>query len=168
MTPLIRVPVEAIEASLEAMQRVGASAREVALFWLGDIDTFDVTTVVLPVGPGVQWEPLSLRLGEAWMLRLAELCDELGVVVLGAVHSHPVAARMSGIDRDAFFHGPDCVSIVIPDYGWTSIEDAAMSWAVFIGLPRNGWRPGSWGDEVEIIVGDVNVVELRSRDAQGT
>lgn len=168
MTPLIRVPIEAIEASLEAIQRIGAGTREVALFWLGDVETVAVATVVLPVGPGVQWEPLSLRLAEAWMLRLAELCEELGVVVLGAVHSHPVAAFMSGIDRDAFFHAPDFVSVVIPDYGRTRVEDAASTWAVFVGLPGNGWRAGSWGDEVEIIAGDVEIAELPARDAQGT
>ena len=167
MTPLIRLPIAAVEASLASILRVGSGSREVALFWLGSNETLTVSTVVLPVGPGVQWGSLSVHLDEAWMLRLAELCDDLDVIVLGAVHSHPMGAFMSGIDRDAFFHAPDFVSIVVPDYGRTTIQDAPNAWAVFAGLPRNGWRAGSWGREVAVVSGQIEIIELEVRDAQG-
>lgn len=167
MKPLIRVPLAAVESSVDTVGRVGLGAREVAVFWLGDAATLTVTTVVLPVGPGITWESLHLRLDEAWMLRLAELCDKLDVIVLGGAHSHPADAFMSGIDRDAFFHAPDFVSVVLPDYGRTRIEDATTTWAVYAGLPGNEWRQGSWAGDVEVVRGEASVIELGGPDAQG-
>jgi hypothetical protein len=165
--PLIRVPVGAIEQSLAAIQRVGRGDREIALFWLGDAASLTVDTVVLPRGPGVRFEPMSLRLSETWMLGLAEMCDDRGVVVLGAMHSHPGAAFMSEIDRDAFFHAPDVVSVVVPDYGRTAIEDALTAWAVFVGLRGTGWRAGTWGGDLELSAGGATLEELGGMDVPG-
>jgi hypothetical protein len=167
MMPLIRVPIGAVESSIDAMERVGFGAREVALFWLGDAATLTVSAVVLPVGRGVVWESHHLHLDEVWMLRLTDLCDKLDVVVLGGVHSHPLDAFMSGVDHDAFFHAPDFVSVVLPDYGRTSIEDATRSWSIYAGLPGNEWRPGSWADDVEVVAGEASVIELGGPDVQG-
>lgn len=160
MSPLLRLPMGALTRSIDAIQRVGDGEREVALFWLGDTESLTVRTVVLPTGPGVLWQPLSLRLNEAWMYTLAQRCEELDQVVLGAVHSHPEAAFMSEIDRDAFFHGPDCVSVVVPAYGRTTVADAATSWAVFVGERDNAWRRGRWGVDLEIVAGDAPLIEL--------
>lgn len=166
MTPLIRVPIGAVEASVDALSRVGHGAREVAVFWLGEAVTMRVSTVVVPVGPGVTWGSRHIHLDEAWMLSLADLCDSLSVVVLGGVHTHPADAFMSGVDRDAFFHAPDFVSVVLPDYGRTRINDATGSWAVYAGLPANEWSRGSWADDVEVVDGEVSVIELGGPDVQ--
>lgn len=162
MSELVRLPIGAIERSLDAIRRVGAGWREIALFWLGSPDDLVVDLVVLPTGPGVRWDSLSLRLSETWMLALAELCDERGVVVLGGVHSHPEAAFMSPVDRDAFFHAPDFVSVVVPSYGATNVRDAPDRWAVFVGLPENDWRRGRWDVDIALLDGDAPLHELEA------
>ena len=164
MTPLIRFPVGALEASVDVIEQVGQGLREVALFYLGDAATLTVSTIVLPVGGGVVWASHHLRLDEPWMVRLADLCDTLGAVVLGGAHSHPADAFMSGIDLDAFFHAPDFVSIVLPDYGRTKVDDAGASWAIHIGTPGNEWRRGSWSADVAFAVGEARVIELAGPD----
>jgi proteasome lid subunit RPN8/RPN11 len=166
MTALVRVPAAAVEASLDAIGRIGAGTREVAVFWLSNAASLEVSVVVVPAGRGVHWGPRSIHLDESWMLRLAECCEERELVVLGGVHAHPEAAFMSWIDRDAFFHAPDFVSVVVPAYGRTDITDAFETWVVFAGLPGNRWRPAAWGDDVCVVAGDVTVVDLEGRDGQ--
>jgi hypothetical protein len=160
MSVLLRLPRGLAERSLDAIRSVGAGERETALFWLGDASTLIADTAVLPAGGGVRWHPLSLRLSESWMLALAELCDQRSQIVLGAVHSHPETAFMSLVDRDAFFHAPEFVSVVVPSYGRTRLADAASTWGVFIGTPGNRWRTGRWGGEIELVGGDGRLVKL--------
>jgi hypothetical protein len=160
VTGLLRIPSRAVEHSLELIRGVGEAHREVAVFWLGSPSTFFVDTIVLPVGRGVQWNRLSLRLSEEWMVVLGEVCERRELVVLGAVHSHPEAAFFSAIDRDAFFHAPDCVSVVLPSYGATAMVDAAQRWGVFVGLPFNQWRPSTWEAEVSIVTGTHELLRL--------
>ncbi len=162
MSALVRVPEGAITATLGAIQRAGEGRRESAAFWIGRADTLVVDTVVLPLGDGVSCQPRSLRLSETWMVALAALCERRDAVVLAAVHAHPDEAFFSPVDRDAFFHAPDCVSIVLPSYGYTSTADAEARWAVFVGLPRNGWVRRRWQDVVDIVGGRAELVELEA------
>ena len=150
MSALLRISTVGVDRTLVALREAGGGRHESCAFWLGDATRADVTRIVIPQGPGVVLRPLSIRISEAWMDRLGDLTDESGLVVLGATHTHPETAFFSPIDSDAFFHAPGCVSVVVPNYGASRLDEADRAWGTFIGLPWNQWRPSRWSDEVEI------------------
>jgi proteasome lid subunit RPN8/RPN11 len=129
---------------------VSGLAVESAAFWLGDAATMRVNAVIVPSGAGVTFEALSIRISERWMMALDRYCVEHDAVVLGAVHTHPQDAFFSGIDADGFFHAPDCVSVVLPAYGTTRMDEASSRWAIYVGLPLGGWRQATWTDTVRV------------------
>jgi hypothetical protein len=160
MTKLLRVSEATISRTVEAICTAGAGEREAAVFWLGRADGVEVDTILIPTGPEVECFPLALRISERWMVRLADFCDQTGRIVLGAVHSHPGEAFFSFVDADGFFHGLDCISVVLPAYGKTTWADARSGWALFVGLRDNQWRRGHWDNGIAIGETIADVVEL--------
>jgi hypothetical protein len=150
MSHLLRVSNETLNQTVAAIRDAGADKVEAAVFWLGRLDTLEVDVIVRPSGAEVERFSLALRISERWMVRLAETCERLDRIVLGAVHSHPEAAFFSFIDADGFFHALDCISIVLPSYGHTSAEAARTDWGLYVGLPGNQWRQGRWDEDVVI------------------
>ena len=148
MTSLLTIDPAAVDETVRLLDVRGERRVETAAFWLGDPGTTEVTVVVIPTGSGAEFGPLRLRLTERWMIALDRVCEQRGIVVLGAVHTHPDHAFFSGIDADGFFHAPDCVSVVLPRYGATSLLEAATKWAVFVGLLFGEWRAATWDDVV--------------------
>lgn len=147
MTLLVIDP-KAIDATLRALTEVSGLSVESAAFWLGDASTMRVSAVIVPGGTGVNFDALSIRISERWMMALDKYCLAHDAVVLGAVHTHPRAAFFSGIDADGFFHAPDCVSVVLPAYGATRIDEASSRWAIYVGLPFGDWSEQTWTDTV--------------------
>jgi len=147
---LLVIDPKAIAATLTALREVGGLAVESAAFWLGDATTMRVRAIIVPSGPGVRFDPLSIRIAERWMMALDRYCVEHDVVVLGAVHTHPETAFFSAIDADGFFHAPDCVSVVLPAYGATHVDEASSRWAIYVGLPFGAWRDATWMDTVRV------------------
>lgn len=150
MTKLLRISAPAVAATIEEVARVSDGRREAAAFWLGPSDTLEVQTIVIPSGRGVSLQPLSLQISEEWMNLLGEFCDTTGQIALGGVHCHPEAwSDYSEIDADGFFHAPDFVSVVLPNYGRTELAKATQ-WGLYVGLPWGQWRPSRWDSEVDI------------------
>ncbi|MEA2677352.1 MAG: hypothetical protein QOJ81_1493 [Chloroflexota bacterium] len=160
MTQLLRVSEATIWKTVHAIREAGAGDREAAAFWLGRVDRLEVDMIVVPTGPEVELFPLALRISEQWMVRLANLCEKTGRIVLGAAHSHPGEAFFSYVDADGFFHAVDCVSVVLPAYGDTTWANARSDWALFVGLRDNEWRPGSWDDDIAMGETTADLVEL--------
>ena len=148
MSALLRISSRGVDKTLVALREAGSGHNESCAFWLGDPTTARVERIIVPHGAGVVFRPLSITISEAWMDRLGALTDETGLVVLGAAHTHPDTAFFSPIDADAFFHAPDCVSVVVPNYGGSTLTEADGAWGTFVGLPFNEWRASRWSDEV--------------------
>lgn len=157
----IRLGRDALATTLDEILRIGEGRREAAVLWLGDRTDLLTRVVCVPEGPGVEWRPLGLRISEEWMDRLGAVCDQRDLVVLGAAHSHPVAAFFSPVDEDGCIHAPDLVSVVIPNYGLTTIAEASRTWSVSIGLPFGRWREGSWQDEIVLEEAQTELLHLR-------
>jgi proteasome lid subunit RPN8/RPN11 len=151
MSPLLRISSDAVAATIDELAKVSDSRREAAAFWLGPTETLTTQTIVIPEGRGVLLQPLSLQISEEWMNLLGEFCDSTGQIVLGAVHCHPEEwSAYSEIDADGFFHAPDFVSVVLPNYGRTELAVADTAWGVYVGRPWGAWRPSRWTREVAV------------------
>jgi proteasome lid subunit RPN8/RPN11 len=150
MNALLRISPSAVTATIDEIAKVSDGQREAAAFWLGPTGTLATRTIVIPAGRGVVLQPLSLRISEEWMNLLGQLCDLTGQIILGGVHSHPEGAFYSGIDRDGFFHAPDFVSVVLPNYGKTDLAAAETDWGVYVGLPWGEWKASRWGSAVAL------------------
>lgn len=150
---LIRISTAAVAATIQQVASASDGRREAAAFWLGSPENSSVKTITIPAGEGVELYRRSLRMSEDWMNLLGEFCDSSQQVVLGAVHSHPEEAFHSEIDSDGFFHAPDFVSVVVPNYGNTALANADSEWAVYVGLPWGKWRSSRWGTEVLLVEG---------------
>ena len=81
---------------------------------------------------------------------LADHCDAHEQVVLAGLHSHPSAAYHSEVDDLGLLHAPDFVSIVLPNYGFTTLDEAPTSWAVYVGVEGGSWRQSSWASAVRL------------------
>ena len=160
MSHLLRVSRESLDQTVAEIRAAGAGEVEAAVFWLGSLGTLEVDVIVRPSGLEVEQDPLALRISERWMVRLAETCERLDRIVLGAVHSHPEAAFFSYVDADGFFHAPDCISVVLPSYGNTTVESARTDWGLYVGLPGNRWRPGRWDEDLMVAGPDARVLVL--------
>jgi len=151
MSTLLRISRSAVAATIYEVAKVSDCWREAAAFWLGPSETLATQTIIIPQGRGVVLRPLSLQISEEWMNLLGEFCDQTGQVVLGGVHCHPEDwSSYSEIDADGFFHAPDFVSVVLPNYGKTELAEADERWGVYIGLPWGHWRRSHWQREVAI------------------
>lgn len=144
MSHPLRIASMAVKETIGAVERSSSGKREAAAFWLGSPTALTVETIVIPTGRGVIFEPFSISLSLEWMNLLGEFCDSTSTVVLGAVHCHPARAFYSEIDRDGFFHSPEVVSVVLPNYAKTELAEAATEWGIYIGLPWGLWRPSTW------------------------
>jgi len=151
VSPLVRISPAAVSKTVLELDKRSSGRREAVAFWLGSPESLAVQTIAIPTGRGVVLERRSLRLSEVWMNVLGAFCDRSGQIVLAGVHCHPEDAFYSEIDSDGFFHAPDFVSIVLPRYAKTALENAESEWAVYVGLPWGKWRRSRWGIEVSLV-----------------
>ena len=150
MTALVNVAPACVQATLGVIAANGQLGLEGAALWLGSASDLRVQTVVIPTGDGVAFESRGVQLSARWMDALGAVCDELDQVALAGVHSHPLAAFHSEVDNDGFLHAPDFVSIVVPRYGATVLNEADDEWAICVGLPNGRWRSSSWSSAVNL------------------
>jgi hypothetical protein len=148
---------DALAATLSAIKYAGRGRCESAVFWLGIDTPRTVSAIVVPVGSGVEWHQRWLRLSVEWMLELNELCETRREMVVGVVHSHPTDAFFSDIDADGFFHAPGCLSLVLPQYGKTSLGER-QRWALMVGEEGGIWRRANWSDEIALEADSVHEV----------
>lgn len=150
MSHLLSVSPACIRATLEAIAARGHEGLEGTAFWLGSVATLEVEGLVVPRGQGVWHGPRGLQISAEWMILLADHCDNRENVVLAGLHSHPHAAYHSEVDDLGLLHAPDFVSIVLPNYGFTTLDDAPTDWAVYVGVEGGAWRQSSWASAVRL------------------
>lgn len=109
-----------LPSSIEAMRPLGEGGKEGLALWFGTLDdegVAEVTHVVQPVGPGFESTPLYLRLSMRAIGQLTEWADNLGVFLIGQIHSHPGNfVELSELDIRQGFRFQDFLSVVCPHY----------------------------------------------------
>ena len=138
-----RIPEAALAASLLEMARDGVRGNEGVALWLGRRGggQAEVTHVVALRGPGVVKRPDQLVIQAALINDVTDLAIELGVVLVGQIHSHGelYGTDLSYADRTLGIRVPYYLSLVAPDYALrprTRLEDCG----VHVFEPGSGFR----------------------------
>jgi len=127
------VPELAFAASLQEMARDGVRGDEGVALWLGRRGNgqAEVTHVVALRGPGVTKRPDQLVIQPALVNEVTDLAIELGVVLVGQIHSHGklYGTDLSHADRTFGIQVPFFLSLVAPDYALrpqTRLDDCGV------------------------------------------
>ncbi len=115
------LPESALVDSLREMSRDGVDGDEGITLWLGRRaqGKAEITHLIGLRGPGVIKRPDFLSI-ESWLLNdVTDLAIELGVVLVGQIHTHGrgYGIDLSYTDRKCGVRVPHYLSIVAPDYG---------------------------------------------------
>lgn len=143
------VPTDAFRTSMEEMRRDGIDGNEGVALWLGRREggAARVTHVVALRGPGVTRRPDLLRI-ESWLLNdVTDVAIELGVSLVGQIHSHGPFGTTDLSPTDVIYGVtvPYYLSVVAPDFAAsprTRIDDCG----VHIYEPRTGYRRLSFAE----------------------
>jgi hypothetical protein len=135
MTMPIQIPMSIVNIALDDLEYWGQRGVESIALFLGrwGKTTAHATTVVLADEPGVTRAVGLLRLSELWMLRLTQYCDEQNLSIVAQIHSHPHDAWHSFTDDHHLVHGPDLLSLVVPNFAQSADDRDHTNWAVFVG-----------------------------------
>lgn len=137
------IPESALAASLQEMARDGVHGDEGVALWLGRRGggQAEVTHVIALRGPGVTKRPDQLVIQPVLVNEVTDLAIELGVVLVGQIHSHATdfGTDLSYADRTYGIRVPYYLSLVAPDYALrpqTRLEDCG----VHVFEPKRGFR----------------------------
>ncbi len=114
------IPESALLDSLNEMARDGIAGREGITLWLGRRikGLAEVTHLVALRGPGVIKRPDFLRI-KPWLVNeVSDVAIELGIALVGQIHSHGpgYGTDLSIVDRHFGITVPYYLSLVAPDY----------------------------------------------------
>jgi len=114
------IPEPAWRESFREMALDGRFGNEGVALWLGrrEGDQAEITHVVVLRGPEVIKEPDLLVIGASLLNDVTDLVVELGVRLIGQIHSHGTryGTNLSYSDRQNGIKTPGYLSIVAPDY----------------------------------------------------
>jgi len=128
-----RIPEEAIRHSMMEMAIDGAFGREGVAMWLGryEQNTAVVTHVAALRGAGVRKAPDQLLISADLVNDLTDKAIDLGLVLIGQIHSHgPLhGTSLSVTDKRYGISVPGYLSAVAPDYAMrpsTSVDECGV------------------------------------------
>ncbi len=128
-----RIPTSAFAQSLAEMARDGLLGNEGVALWLGHRGDgqAEITHVVALRGPGVIKRPDQLVLPPEIVNDVTDLAIQLGVVLVGQIHSHGAfyGTNLSFADRNFGIKVPYFLSLVAPDYALrtdTRLQDCGV------------------------------------------
>ena len=113
------VPGDLFRTTLTALRREGRDLVESTAYWAGSVsdDTAAITTLIVPIGPGVRMHRLQVRVSDRVVAAIDAMLDPPYRVLLAQVHTHAGEAFHSAVD-DAY--GIDTfgfISVVVPEFG---------------------------------------------------
>jgi hypothetical protein len=158
-TQFWRLPKAAIEDSLDEMAHDGDSGDEGIVLWLGK-DTgeiADITHLIRLRGPLVERRKNYINIHPALFNDVADIAIELGLRLVGQVHSHGpgYGVDLSPTDRIYGIHVPSYLSLVAPDYART-------------GAPLHDWGVHVYTDEAGYIRLSGDEARRRLQITEGT
>jgi hypothetical protein len=128
-----QIPEDALHLSMKEMANDGALGREGVAMWLGRYEgnTAVVSHVAALRGLGVRKAPDQLLISADLVNDLTDKAIELGLVLVGQIHSHgPMhGTALSLTDKRYGISVPGYLSVVAPDYAMrptTAIQDCAV------------------------------------------
>lgn len=129
-----RVPPGVVRSSLEEMALDGETGDEGICLWLGDNDEQGGATISQLVrlrGPGIVKSPANIQIAPELMRQVHEVAQDLGVTLVGQIHSHAPwhGVSLSFVDRQYGISAPYYLSIVAPDYALnaeTTLDDCGV------------------------------------------
>jgi proteasome lid subunit RPN8/RPN11 len=111
----------AVEMSLQELALDGRGDREGIVLWLGHRGqgVAEITTLAALHGPSLMREWDVLRIDADLMNRVTDAALQLGLTLVGQIHSHPpgYGVDLSLVDREYGFKVPGYLSVVAPDFG---------------------------------------------------
>jgi proteasome lid subunit RPN8/RPN11 len=122
--PVVRVHEAVLTQTLTALQSFGDAegAHEGVVYWAGRATDTEwvVTTVIVPEAVTTRG---SFRTSAAANARVVAHLASADLVLLAQVHSHPgtVVDHSRGDDQGALMPYPEFLSIIVPNYGSTSL-----------------------------------------------
>jgi proteasome lid subunit RPN8/RPN11 len=138
-----RIPASAMAQSLREMARDGLLGSEGVALWLGRRGNgqAEVTHLVALRGPGVIKRPDQLVIQPQLVNDVTDLAVELGLVLVGQIHSHGdlYGTDLSYADRNFGIKVPYFLSLVAPGFALrpgTRMEDCG----VHVFEPGSGFR----------------------------
>jgi proteasome lid subunit RPN8/RPN11 len=155
-----RVPVRACELTRDAVTPAGRAGCESGVFWLGSrAIVSEVTTVVFPVGDGVEETPFYWSVAPEVYAAVTAFAKPQGLTLLGVVHTHLSVHRphMSLTDRRDGLKTPDALALIVPSGG---DEPEPRSWGWFF-YDCGDYRPldgGEWTKRVELTTDGAELV----------
>ncbi len=115
-----QIPRSVLSYSLAEIKKDGLHGNEGIVLWLGHRHNGQakVTHLVALRGEGITRGPASLRIESKLLNDVTDVAIDLGVVLVGQIHSHGpgFGTALSYSDRTLGFAFPDYLSIVAPDY----------------------------------------------------
>jgi len=153
------IPESAWIESFREMSLDGHFGNEGIALWLGGRQgtQADVTHVVTLRGPEIIKEPDLLVIGASLLNDVTDLVIELGVRLIGQIHSHGTkyGINLSYSDRQNGIKTPGYLSIVAPDYALRA-STQLMKCGIHIFEKERGFqrlRLDEVRDRVQIVVG---------------
>lgn len=136
-----RLPKAALRASIVEMVPDGARGCEGVALWLGRKfgPIASITHVVSLRGPGIVKRPDHLSISAELLNELTDVATDLGVYLVGQIHSHPSAwVDLSEADKRFGIQADGYLSVVAPYFA--SKPDAGLSEYGFHAYEGRRWH----------------------------
>ncbi len=120
------LPSSLLSQSIITMRPQGRIGNEGLAFWFGveDKNNLVVSHIVEVFGSGFITTPLHMSLSSNAMIKLTNLAEELGVFLIGQIHSHPGNfIDLSEVDKRLGIRIQDYLSVVCPYYAQRDMAD---------------------------------------------
>ena len=120
------LPRNLLAESISIMRPHGASGNEGLGLWFGTEHGAGaaVTHIVEVYGSGFQTTPLYMSLSLRAMSLLTDLAEQLDVILIGQIHSHPGRLlELSRLDEEHGIRSLDYLSVVCPYYAQRDLHD---------------------------------------------
>lgn len=115
-----RIPRSVLPDSFAEMKKDGLRGKEGIVLWLGHKinGQAEVTHLVSLRGKGITRSSANLRIDSSVVNDVTDLAIELGVILVGQIHSHGhgFGTNLSYSDRSYGVSVPGYLSVVAPDY----------------------------------------------------
>jgi proteasome lid subunit RPN8/RPN11 len=113
------IPDDLLSRSVAVLKPHGEHGNEGLALWFGRASEASVTVthVVDVSGPGFHTSPLYMSVSMLTMARLTALADQLGMYLVGQIHSHPGwLVELSSLDQAHGIRVAGFLSVVCPHY----------------------------------------------------